>query len=59
MIIGTHRDLEDNCKTENRLEKNRKLAKILLPTFEDEALYYKIQLLSLAKEDKIDYDVQE
>ena len=36
MIIGTHRDKEEECTTETRKEKNQKLAGILLPSFKEE-----------------------
>ena len=39
MIIGTHRDKEEECTTETRKEKNQKLAIILLPSFRDEVTY--------------------
>jgi hypothetical protein len=39
MVVGTHRDLEDECTTETRADKNRKLASIFLPTFKDEVTY--------------------
>ena len=39
MIIGTHRDKEEECTTETRKEKNQKLAGILLPSFKDEVTY--------------------
>ena len=39
MIIGTHRDKEEECTTETRKEKNQKLASILLPAFKDEVTY--------------------
>lgn len=42
MIIGTHRDLEDQCTTETREEKNVKLAKVLFPTFKKEVVYYNL-----------------
>ena len=39
MVVGTHRDREAECK-ESREEKNRKIAKILLPTFKDAVVYF-------------------
>ena len=39
MIIGTHRDKEEECTTETRKEKNQKLASIILPSFKDEVTY--------------------
>ena len=41
MIVGTHRDEEHKCTSESRQEKNKKLADILLPAFEDEVIFYK------------------
>ena len=40
MIVGTHRDVEHQCKGETREEKERKLTKCLKPAFRKEALYY-------------------
>ena len=39
VVIGTHKDEEGKCK-ESRQAKNRKLRKMLLPTFKDEIVYY-------------------
>ena len=39
MIVGTHRDKEDECTTETRAEKNERLASLLLPEFKDEVTY--------------------
>ena len=41
-IFGTHRDLEHIC-SETREAKNRKLAEMLLPKFEDEVVYFDIR----------------
>ena len=41
MIVGTHRDMEDECTTEKRKEKERKLLNLLLPTFKKEVVYCK------------------
>ena len=38
VIIGTHRDKEDEC-TETRQEKNDELRKMLLPDFDGEVIY--------------------
>ena len=38
LILGTHADLEHTC-TETRLEKNRRLLEILLPTVPNEIIY--------------------
>ena len=43
-IIGTHRDLEDQC-SESREEKNRKLHSNLLPVFSKSLIYYGQQLI--------------
>ena len=40
-VFGTHRDLEHMC-SETRAAKNRKLAEMLLPKFEDEIVYYNV-----------------
>ena len=42
MIVGTHRDEEHLCTTESREEKNKKLAKLLLPMFQEEVIYYNL-----------------
>ena len=39
MVIGTHLDEEFKSK-ESQEEKNKKLEKLLLPTFKDEVIYY-------------------
>ncbi|ORU94809.1 MAG: hypothetical protein A6F72_09240 [Cycloclasticus sp. symbiont of Poecilosclerida sp. N] len=39
MVVGTHRDLEGECTTETRADKNKKLASLLLPAFKDEVTY--------------------
>ena len=39
MVIGTHLDQEFKSK-ESQEEKNKKLGKLLLPTFKDEVIYY-------------------
>ena len=39
LILGTHKDEESKCTTETRDEKNKKIKKLLLPTFQNEALY--------------------
>ena len=40
MVVGTHLDEEFKSK-ESQEEKNKKLGKLLLPTFKDEVVYYK------------------
>ncbi len=40
MVIGTHRDKEEECTGETREMKNKKLAEILLPEFKDEVVYF-------------------
>ena len=40
MIIGTHKDKENECQTETREDKNEKLAKLLLLEFEDHVKYF-------------------
>ena len=40
MVIGTHRDKEEECTGETREMKNKKLAEILLPEFSDEVVYF-------------------
>ena len=42
MIIGTHQDLEHLC-SETREAKNHKLAEVLLPEFQDEVIYFKVE----------------
>ena len=39
LILGTHKDEESKCTTETREEKNEKIKKLLLPAFQNEALY--------------------
>ena len=39
LILGTHKDEESKCTTETREEKNEKIKKLLLPTFQNEAIY--------------------
>ena len=41
MVVGTHLDEEFKSK-ESQEEKNRKLGKLLLPTFKNEVVYYKL-----------------
>ena len=40
--LGTHRDLEHKC-SETREAKNRKIAEMLLPKFEDEVVYFNVR----------------
>ena len=42
LTLGTHRDLEHMC-SETREAKNRKIAEMLLPKFEDEVVYYNVR----------------
>ena len=37
-VVGTHRDLEHECQTESRADKNKKLLKLLLPQLGDNSL---------------------
>ena len=39
VFIGTHRDLEHECKHENRKEKEQKLRSIILPEMKDNIIY--------------------
>jgi len=39
LLVGTHRDLESTC-SETRVEKNRKLVKMLMPIPQDELVLY-------------------
>ena len=39
-FIGTHKDLEDECKSENRAEKERKLLSIIPPNMRDHVIFY-------------------
>ena len=41
MLIGTHKDEEEQCVTETRKDKNEKLAKLMLPEFKKEVKYYR------------------
>ena len=41
MIIGTHKDKEDECTTETRKMKNKRLNELLLPEFKKEVIYYR------------------
>ena len=61
MIVGTHRDLEHMCKNEMREEKNKKLADLLLPVFQDEVIYYKLSpdnefIFPLNAKDPVEFD---
>ena len=38
LIVGTHRDQEDQCKEENREEKNEQLLELLIPTMKDHVM---------------------
>ena len=38
LIVGTHRDQEDQCKEETRKEKNEQLLKTLTPTMKDQMM---------------------
>ena len=38
LIVGTHRDQEDQCKEETREEKNEQLLELLIPTMEDHVM---------------------
>ena len=41
LIVGTHRDLEDQCHGETRDDKNEKLLELLIPSLEDHLMYFK------------------
>ena len=41
LIVGTHRDLEDQCHGETRDNKNEKLLELLIPSMEDHLMYFK------------------
>eukprot|EP00731_Ephydatia_muelleri_P015447 Em0008g1167a len=41
LIVGTHRDLEDQCHDETRDNKNEKLLELLTPSMEDHLMYFK------------------
>ena len=41
LIVGTHRDLEDQCHGETRDNKNEKLLELLTPSMEDHLMYFK------------------
>ena len=41
LIVGTHRDLEDQCHGETRDYKNEKLLELLIPSMEDHLMYFK------------------
>ena len=43
MIIGTHKDKEHECTTETREIKNKRLADLLLPEFDEEIVYYQLK----------------
>ena len=43
MIIGTHKDKEGECETENREAKNEKLVQMLLPEFREEIIYFRFK----------------
>ncbi|KAL5491065.1 hypothetical protein EMCRGX_G016282 [Ephydatia muelleri] len=40
LIVGTHRDLEDQCHGETRDDKNEKLLELLTPSMEDHLMYF-------------------
>ena len=40
LIVGTHRDLEDQCHGETRIDKNEKLLELLTPSMEDHLMYF-------------------
>ena len=41
LIVGTHRDLEDQCHGETRDDKNEKLLELLTPSMEVQLMYFK------------------
>ena len=40
LIVGTHRDLEDQCDGETRDDKNVKLLELLIPSLESHLMYF-------------------
>ena len=40
LIVGTHRDLEDQCHGETRNDKNEKLLELLTPSMGDHLMYF-------------------
>ena len=40
LIVGTHRDLEDQCHGETRIDKNEKLLELLTPSMEGHLMYF-------------------
>ena len=40
LIVGTHRDQEDQCRGETRDSKNEKLLELLTPSMEDHLMYF-------------------
>ena len=40
LIVGTHRDLEDQCHGETRDDKNENLLELLTPSMEDHLMYF-------------------
>eukprot|EP00731_Ephydatia_muelleri_P014968 Em0008g688a len=40
LIVGTHRDLEDQCDGETRDDKNEKLLELLTPSMESHLMYF-------------------
>ena len=41
LIVGTHRDLEDQCHGETRIDKNKKLLELLIPSMKGHLMYFK------------------
>ena len=41
LIVGTHRDKESSC-SESRIEKNRKLIDMLVPSLKDQLVHYRL-----------------
>ncbi len=42
-MVGTHKDLEDKCTTEERDEKERKLCDLFIPAFKGEVVYSQLK----------------
>ena len=42
LIVGTHRDLEDQCHGETRDDKNEKLLELLIPSMEGHLMYFTV-----------------
>eukprot|EP00731_Ephydatia_muelleri_P014861 Em0008g581a len=60
LIVGTHRDLEDQCDGETRDDKNVKLLELLIPSMEGHLMYFAADgselIFPLNGKDPNDYD---